>query len=228
MTTVPCASGADQPPRCGQPFLFTGQELRRDWQFGALEPSSFDLIMADPPWRFETYSALGLEKSPDAHYGTMSAADIKRLPVAELAAGDCLLWLWSTWPLLPLALECVAAWGFTFKTGGAWAKRTRHGKAAFGTGYLMRSASEPFLIATRGAPRVSRSVRNLIDGEARQHSRKPEAAYAAAEKLMPRAMRVELFSRCEREGWSVWGDEVGKFAGSALAPERQGNNGRTS
>lgn len=197
----------------GQQFMFSGPELRADWPFGSLLPSSFDIIMADPPWNFETYSPAGEGKSPQAHYKTMTHNEIKRLPVSELADADCLLWLWGTWPLLPVVLEVVAAWGFEYKTGGAWAKRTKTGKTAFGTGYLMRSASEPFLVGTRGNPKVSRSVRNLIDDEAREHSRKPEKAYGAAEALIPKARRVELFSRTDRYGWSCWGDEAGKFNG---------------
>jgi len=31
--------------------------------------------------------------------------------------------------------------------------------------------------------------------------------------LMPHARRLELFSRQERPGWTVWGNEVGKFEG---------------
>ena len=43
----------------------------------------------------------------------------------------------------------------------------------------------------------------------REHSRKPEAAYAAAEKLMPWARKCSLFERVPRAGWDGWGDELG-------------------
>ena len=56
-------------------------------------------------------------------------------------------------------------------------------------------------------------MRNLIEGEAREHSRKPEVAYRAAEALLPGARRLELFSRASRPGWETWGDEAGKFDG---------------
>ncbi len=104
-----------------------------------------------------------------------------------------------------------------------------HGKDAFGTGYLVRSANEPFLIGTRGKPETSRSVRSVvssgivddidalanigftIEAVTREHSRKPDEAFLAAEKLMPCANRLELFSRQERENWSVWGNQTEKF-----------------
>ena len=76
---------------------------------------------------------------------------------------------------------------------------------------ILRNAGEPFLIATRGAPKTSRSVRNTIYGLARQHSRKPEECFREAEKLMPEAQRIELFSRQHRSGWKVWGNETDRF-----------------
>lgn len=183
-------------------------------EFQALRPSGgFGLIMADPPWRIEMRSERGEAKAPQAHYACMPLHAIARLPVRALAADNCLLWLWATAPMLVQQLEVINAWGFTYKTHGVWAKHNAEtGKSAFGTGYLLRNAHEPFLIATRGAPKTTRSVRSLILARAREHSRKPDAAFAAAEELMPDARRIELFSREDRPGWVTWGHETGKFA----------------
>jgi N6-adenosine-specific RNA methylase IME4 len=184
--------------------------------FIALRPAGgFDLIMADPPWSYAMYSDRGYAKAPESQYDTMDASEIARLPVEILAAPNCILWLWCVNPQLPQALAVLEAWGFTFKTAGHWAKTTATGKQAFGTGYILRCAGEPFLIGTRGAPVTSRSVRSVIMGPLRQHSRKPDEAFAAAERLMPEARRIELFSREARPGWAAWGDEAGKFGGVA-------------
>lgn len=196
-------------------------------EFRDLRPSGgFDLIMADPPWSFDNWSAAGEAKNAKAAYDCTPLQWIEELPVAALAAPDCLLWLWATNPMLPQAIEVLLAWGFTFKTAGTWVKRTRHGKLGFGTGYVLRSANEPFLIGTMGAPRCTRGTRSAvvsgggadwpasvitIEGETRAHSQKPEEGYAACEALMPEARRLELFSRTDRAGWSVWGDQVGKL-----------------
>lgn len=171
----------------------------------------YDLIMADPPWSFRTYSDKGHGKSAQTHYACLGGDAIRALPVADLAAPDCLLWLWATNPMLPQALETLAAWGFAYSTAGVWVKRTRTGRLAFGTGYRLRCSHEPFLIATRGKPRNTRAVRSVVEGLVREHSRKPEEAFAAAEALMPDARRVELFSRARRPGWDVWGDETDLF-----------------
>jgi N6-adenosine-specific RNA methylase IME4 len=185
----------------------------------ALRPyGGFGLVMADPPWSFDNWSAAGERKNAKAHYACSGLDWIKALPVAELAGRDCLLWLWATNPMLPQALAVMSAWGFTFKTSGHWSKRNPEtGKLAFGTGYILRCAGEPFLIGTRGNPRTTRSTRSVIEGRAREHSRKPEEAFAAAEALIPDARRLELFSRQERPGWTVWGDETGKFVASGAA-----------
>lgn len=192
----------------------------------------FGLIMADPPWSYAMRSKKGYAKSPEAQYSTMPLSDIKTLPVEALAAADCLLWLWAVNPQLPQALEVLAAWGFTFKTAGTWLKRSLHGRVGFGTGYILRSANEPFLIGTRGNPKTTRGTRSAVissDGKAssvngeewpmgvtiediaRGHSQKPEEAYRACNDLMPHAQKLELFSRTDRDGWSVWGHETGKF-----------------
>ena len=185
------------------------------WPFGALPPFSFDLIMADPPWLYKLRSEKGEGKSAQAHYKCMPLDEIKAMPVLDLASENCLLWLYATNPMLPQGLEVLKAWGFEFATAGSWEKTTRHGKQSFGGGYIFRSSNEPILIGTRGEPKTTKSVRSSFRGLARGHSVKPEEGYRQAEKLMPNARRLELFSRTNRKGWSVWGDEAGKFGEAA-------------
>lgn len=187
------------------------------WPFGTLPPFGFDMLMVDPPWSFALRSDKGEAKSAQAQYACMSLDAIKALPVAQLARGDAFLWLWATNPMLPQALDVMAAWGFTFTTSGTWVKTTSGGKIAFGTGYVLRCASEPFLIGKFGHPRAGRSVRSVIFGPVREHSRKPDEAYDAAEALMPAALRrADLFSRESRPGWTAWGNEAGHFDAPAL------------
>ncbi len=187
----------------------------RAWPFGDLQLFGYDFICADPPWAFELYSAKGEKKSAQAHYDCMSLEDIKALPVDHLAGKDCLLFLWCTWPMLREGFKVMDAWNFKYVSGGHWAKKTVNGKQAFGTGYRLRSASEPFLLGTIGNPETSKSARNAIEGVVREHSRKPEEAYTWAETYMPNARRVELFSRQPRSGWETWGHEAQKFAKAA-------------
>ncbi|MBO6755708.1 MAG: DNA methyltransferase [Roseibium sp.] len=184
------------------------------WPFGELPMFGYDFIMADPHWRFETWSEKGrLSKGPDRHYQTAEISKIiKEFPIGYLASKTCLLWLWATHPMIDQQICAGRAWGFKFVTSGVWVKRTKHGKLAFGNGYRLRSASEPFVLFTMGNPETTKSVRTVIEGPVREHSRKPDEAYQEAERLMPAAeRRLDLFSRETRPGWEAFGDEAGKF-----------------
>lgn len=191
-----------------------------DWPFGSLVPFKYGAICADPPWRYRMRSEQGHQKSPEAHYQTMPLEDLARLPVAQLAGPDCLLFMWSTWPHLDQALWLLQEWGFSYVTGGGWIKRTRSGKLVFGTGYVQRSACEPYLIGKIGAPQTaSRSERNVLEApmpdkiEAlrEEHSRKPIEMRQMIERLLPRQYFCELFAREPWPGHDVWGNESDKF-----------------
>ncbi len=186
-------------------------------QFNQIPPLRYGMIVADPPWTFKNWSKAGERKNAISQYNCWTLDKIKALQVDKLAAPDCVLWLWATNPMLPQAIDVLAAWGFDFKTAGHWSKKTCRGKQAFGTGYILRSAGEPFLIGTIGKPKTSRSVRSVIEGQAREHSRKPEEAFQAAEKLCGDVPRLELFSRQERPGWDVFGDQTAKFSNEVAA-----------
>jgi N6-adenosine-specific RNA methylase IME4 len=171
----------------------------------------YGLIMADPPWLFKNWSSKGEKKNPLAHYDCLPVETFADWPVSHLAAPNCLLWMWATNPMLPHALDVMKAWGFTFVTAGHWVKRTKNGHLQFGTGYRLRSAGEPFLIGTIGNPKTTRSVRSVIDAKVREHSRKPDEAYAAAEQLVPGVWMLDMFSRQERPGWDAFGNQADKF-----------------
>lgn len=188
--------------------------------FAGLVPFSYGLIMADPPWYFKNYSKKGEGRNATAHYKCMKLSEIKALPVHQLAADDCLLWLWATNPMLPQAFEVMSSWGFKFSTAGTWVKHMKSkdpevplGPVAFGGGYRLRSGNEPFLIGTYGKPKNARGVSGVISAVRREHSRKPDEAYHAAAKLVPGVKKIELFAREPREGWDVWGNETDKFSG---------------
>jgi hypothetical protein len=55
------------------------------------------VVYADPPWRFETWSEAGKQKSPDNHYPTMTRDEIASLPVSALAAARRKRAGWDAW-----------------------------------------------------------------------------------------------------------------------------------
>ncbi len=195
----------------------------------------YNIIYADPPWSFKTYSDAGKDRSPDNHYSVLNLEDIKKLPVKNIAAKDCMLFMWTIDTHIPQALEVIKSWGFTYKTVGfTWTKLNKTAKLDkvdvskdifTGMGYWTRANPEicfmaetpefdvdRCLLATMGHPkRQSASVRKAVLDYRREHSRKPDQIYGRIEQLLGDIPRIELFARQEREGWHSWGNEVTKF-----------------
>ena len=172
----------------------------------------YNIIYADPPWTFKTYSVKGKEhKSAECHYPCMNINDIYNLPVQNLADNNCVLFLWVTFPLLQEGLETIKRWGFTYKTCAFnWIKRNKKTDSLFwGLGYWTRSNSEICLLATKGNPkRLSKSVHQVCEARIREHSRKPDEIRDKIVELCGDVSRIELFARQKTEGWDVWGNEV--------------------
>ena len=192
--------------------------------FPGLWRGFYGLILADPPWRFESWNGKDAEKSPARHYDLMTLDGIKTLPVESLAASDCALVMWGVQAMMPEAFELMRAWGFTPKSTGAWAKQSKTGeKWAFGTGYIFRSAAEFYILGTRGKPKVAvRDVRNMIVAPVREHSRKPDQLHVDLERMFPHVPKVELFCRERRPGWDAWGNHVDKFEARVRELEWEG------
>lgn len=72
----------------------------------------YSLIYCDPAW---SYDNKGSRASAESHYSTMTITDLKRLPVWELAAEDCVLAMWWVPPMPLEAIELAEAWGFKVK-----------------------------------------------------------------------------------------------------------------
>jgi N6-adenosine-specific RNA methylase IME4 len=87
-----------------------------DWPFGDLERGKYGAILADPPWRFRTWSETNQGRAASNHYSLMHTADILALPVQKLADDNCVLFLWISWPMLPQAMSLISAWEFEYKT----------------------------------------------------------------------------------------------------------------
>jgi hypothetical protein len=95
--------------------------------FAGLPRGHFGAILADPPWRFGTWdkqtavkarerkSRMGTVISASVHYDTMESSDIKSLPIGDLAAKDCVLFLWACWPNLKDAFDVLDVWGFNLQ-----------------------------------------------------------------------------------------------------------------
>src|SRR3974377_1660985 len=78
----------------------------------SLKRRRYGAILADPPWSFRNWSAKGTGRNAVSHYDCLDFPALASLPIANLAADDCVLFMWATDPLLPRAFELIEAWGF--------------------------------------------------------------------------------------------------------------------
>lgn len=170
----------------------------------------YNIIYADPPWRYADRKCNG---ACEFHYETMKLEDIKNLPVKEIADKDCVLFLWTTCPMLREAIELINSWGFKYKTiGFQWVKQNKSGNGYFfGLGRWTRGNTEPCLIAVKGKPkRANNSISQLIIEPIGRHSAKPPVVREKITQLMggQDMKKIELFARETAEGWDCWGNEV--------------------
>jgi N6-adenosine-specific RNA methylase IME4 len=165
----------------------------------------FNVIYADPPWRYENILP---EWGPaQLHYPTMT---LERLCALEIpAASDAVLFLWVTNPFLRSALELVDAWGFEYKTNMVWVKT--HLKYP-GSGFYIRGRHELLFICTKGSfvpdQTGKEPIGSVIEAPVREHSQKPAVVYDTIEKMYPQGRYLELFARNRRKGWKSWGNEI--------------------
>jgi len=174
-----------------------------------LPDGKFAVIVADPPWNWRAWSSRGEGRSASRHYDVMSLDDIMAMPVEDIAADDCALFLWATSPMLPQAIEVMDAWGFTYKTVAfMWIKVALSGRPMTGMGYWTQQNAEFVLLGTRGRPRrKSASVHSVVMERRGRHSEKPEAVQERIEELLD-GPYCELFARRRRDGWTCWGNEL--------------------
>lgn len=184
----------------------------------ALPNKRYGVIYEDPAWRFELRSReTGLDRSADNHYPTMTLEEIMALPVQDIAAPDCVLFMWATVPHLADALKVIAQRGFIYKSHYIWDKTPWDGDGQDnviagrqGNGFWSRVNHELLLIATRGAPTCPAPGDNapsVYREVASAHSAKPEYYARMIEGYFPNLPKIELNARAPRDGWDVWGNE---------------------
>ena len=175
-------------------------------------------IVADPPWKVGAGPLNGREGFGDATgasrplaYPSMTVDAIKALRVADVAAADAHLYLWTINRYIEDAFAVARAWGFKYSTLLTWAKNPMGN----GLGGTYGISTEHILFCRRGSLASLRDIgttwfnwkRPYDERGKPRHSAKPPEFYAMVESVSP-GPRAELFARGKRTGWHVWGNEV--------------------
>ncbi|HDX8332168.1 TPA: DNA methyltransferase [Raoultella ornithinolytica CD1_MRS_4] len=194
---------------------------------------TYQLIYADPPWQYSNKISNGAAEN---HYSTMTMAQLKRIPIWDMAADDAVLAMWYTGTHTEEAIELAEAWGFRIRTMKAftWVKLNQHAERRFNKaleegaltdfndllvmlnsetrmngGNYTRANTEDLLIATCGIglERVSASIKQVVYSCLGEHSEKPWEVRRRLELLYGDVERVELFARDTWPGWDRWGNQ---------------------
>ena len=180
-------------------------------RFPALPDGRYAIIYVDPPWDYKGQlqhagAGSGDTGGAERHFDTVTLKDLKRLPLSQIAADDCLLFMWATSPHLDQAIELGKDWGFAWATVGfVWDKRRVN------PGFYTMSQCELCLVFKRGKiprPRGARNVRQLVSEARGPHSAKPSEVRRRIEAMFPQQRKIELFARERAPGWEAWGLEV--------------------
>jgi len=138
-------------------------------------------------------------------YPTMSVDEIAALPVGDLAADRCHVYLWTTNKYLPDSFGVLKAWGVRYSQTLIWCK-TPMGK---GPGGAFAQNVEYVLHGRIGSLAHLEKQDSVWFNWPRtgKHSRKPEAFLDMVERVSP-GPYLELFARRNRLGWDTWGNEA--------------------
>jgi N6-adenosine-specific RNA methylase IME4 len=176
--------------------------------------SGYRTVLVDPPWQYGKWGKAsvpprGSKYNPQDSkmpYKTMSVDEIKKLPIVDISADNCDLYLWTTQKYLPFSFDVLTCWGFKYCQTLTWCKKPK----GTGQGGLYCPTTEFLILGRKGKMPAGKKRIDTTWWEVKRpmrHSQKPEFFQDIIEKQSD-GPRVEIFARRKRQDWDVWGDEV--------------------
>ena len=174
----------------------------------------YEIIYLDPPWKYtrrqyhmDHNKNVGRDViSAQDHYETVNVKDLTTLPIKNIVAKNCIMFMWTTGPKIPEAVHLIKHWKLKYVTVGfVWNKIKPN------PGNYTMSECEYVLIARKGnipQPRGLRNIRQLYPELKGKHSSKPIEFRNKIHKMFPTQSKIELFARWEGDdNWETWGKE---------------------
>ena len=162
----------------------------------------YDIIYADPPWRYEGNTARPSD-TIEKHYPTMELEEIKNMFVPS--GDNCILYMWTTSPKIEEGLQVLNAWGFKYRSQLIWDKNR------LGLGYWFRVQHEILMVGVKGdvsPPPKTKRIRSIYKETRGHHSKKPDSIRRLIDEWYPDKSKLELFARDTFQGWDVHGNEA--------------------
>ena len=178
------------------------------------------VIVMDPPWRIkgaqQNDSSFMFSNSKfNLEYDTLSNQEIMNLKVERLSKkGFLFLWILSN--QINTAYEMLNKWGYEVVDQIVWVK-LKDSKIKLSHGYYFMHSFEMCLVGFKSPPgepiEYNTKISNdVLFGEVRAKSQKPEELYELVDVLMPGSRKIELFARNHnlRPGWFSLGNQLGE------------------
>lgn len=183
----------------------------------AEEPQKkYGIIYTDPAWPLRKGGLRDCRpnQTRELDYRTDSLPEILEIHRAafRFCADECSVFMWTTERFLRDAEDIAAELGFVLHARIIWDKGNGTAPAftlRFSHEYLLWFYRKGHML--KPSPETRGKYTDVLREAPRGHSRKPEAAYLMLEDMFPDAEKLELFARCTRPGWDVWGDQTGLF-----------------
>lgn len=181
----------------------------------------YNIIYIDPPWDYNRKVGQGCTTK----YNRMTNQDIYNLPINDIAADNCALICWFTFPKLSEGVKAIESWGFTIKTVFVtWIKTNKNSNTPFfGVGTYTKSNAEVCMLCSKGniadlLPPRRTTVDSSYNGKLRddtissvllhkrlEHSEKPNEVRNMISRMFSDVPKIEVFARHRVSGWDSIG-----------------------
>lgn len=176
----------------------------------------FQVLMIDPPWKKKKGGLRRVRphQGRELDYPVMSTQDIFKLLDKEIFINAAHMHCVFMWTIDQYLIECEnymkernykrhcrLIWDKTNGVAPAFTIRFSHEYLI----WYYQPSLLPIATGCRG------KFRTVFLEKAREHSRKPDTAYAMIELLYPEVNKIDVFSREKRNGWKQFGNEPGYF-----------------
>ncbi len=186
------------------------------WVWGGLNLKKYNILYADPPWKFSSRTKSGnVQHKLEEYYPTMTEKELLDMKtfINKITTSTSVLFMWTTDATLAFAIKLMQEWGYEYKTiAFIWNKKSKSGKQLWNMGMWTMKGSEICLLGTKGHAHKflkSRKVKQLVEAPRGRHSEKPqEVRNRIVEMFGENAKYLELFAREKVYPFDVWGNEV--------------------
>ena len=185
----------------------------------------YEIFMIDPPWPKKKGGRRASRPNQDREldYKTMSVNDIFAqldTEIFPLAREQHVVFMWAVDQFLHEAEMEMSGRGYRLHARLIWNKMNGVAPAfsvRYSHEYLLWFYRPKFMPVAEGMRGKQMTV---FEEKAREHSRKPDAAYNMVDAWFPdSAPKLDVYSREARDGWDSFGDQTDHF------PQQENGNG---